>query len=105
MADIKLVTEEQLGDYITEEDISDVVRDSDISNVVRTGDLSSVATSGNYSDLNGTPSIPGNVSQLTNDSGFITGSFDGSDSGIEATTIQGAINELKALIDALSTED
>ena len=35
--------------------------------------LATVATSGSYSDLSGTPSIPTAVSQLTNDSGFITG--------------------------------
>ena len=35
--------------------------------------LAVVATSGNYSDLNGKPTIPSKVSQLTNDSGYITG--------------------------------
>lgn len=34
--------------------------------------LSAVATSGAYSDLSGKPTIPTAVSQLTNDSGFIT---------------------------------
>lgn len=36
--------------------------------------LAAVATSGSYSDLSGTPSIPTQVSQLTNDSGYITSS-------------------------------
>ena len=35
--------------------------------------LAVVATSGNYSDLNGKPTIPSKVSQLTNDIGYITG--------------------------------
>lgn len=34
--------------------------------------LSTVAKTGNYSDLNGIPTIPTKVSDLTNDSGFIT---------------------------------
>lgn len=34
--------------------------------------LATVATTGNYSDLNSTPTIPTNTSDLTNDSGFIT---------------------------------
>lgn len=34
--------------------------------------LATVATSGKYSDLSGRPSIPSKVSQLTNDSGYIT---------------------------------
>lgn len=36
--------------------------------------LSSVATTGDYEDLNNTPNIPSKVSDLTNDSGFITSS-------------------------------
>ncbi|MBQ3735019.1 MAG: hypothetical protein II859_13780 [Bacteroidales bacterium] len=36
--------------------------------------LATVATSGNYSDLTGTPTIPTQTSQLTNNSGFITAS-------------------------------
>ena len=36
--------------------------------------LAAVATSGSYSDLSGTPSIPTQVSQLANDSGYITSS-------------------------------
>ena len=36
--------------------------------------LATVATSGSYSDLSNKPTIPSKVSQLTNDSGFITSS-------------------------------
>ena len=39
---------------------------------VQPGDLSTVATTGLYSDLSGTPVIPSQTSDLTNDSGFIT---------------------------------
>jgi len=35
-------------------------------------DLATVATSGLYSDLSGKPSIPSSVSELTNDSGFLS---------------------------------
>ena len=37
--------------------------------------LATVATSGSYADLSNTPTIPSKTSQLTNDSGFITGSY------------------------------
>lgn len=37
--------------------------------------LAAVATSGAYSDLSGTPTIPTKVSDLTNDTGFITSSY------------------------------
>lgn len=41
---------------------------------VNTSTLASVATSGAYADLSGKPTIPTLVSQLTNDTGFITAS-------------------------------
>lgn len=41
---------------------------------VNTTDLATVATSGAYADLSGTPTIPSKVSDLQNDSGFITSS-------------------------------
>lgn len=39
-------------------------------------DLAAVATSGDYGDLDNTPDIPENTSDLTNDSGFITKEVD-----------------------------
>lgn len=54
-----------------------------------------------YDDLTNKPTIPTKTSDLTNDSGFITGSYDNSNSGLTATDIQSAIDELKALIDGL----
>ena len=46
--------------------------------------------------------FPTNVSELNNDAEYITNSYDNSTSGLTATTLQAAIDELKALIDALS---
>lgn len=43
------------------------------STAVQPGDLATVATSGNYIDLINKPTIPTKTSDLTNDSGFITG--------------------------------
>ena len=42
--------------------------------------LATVATSGSYSDLSNKPTIPSNVSQLNNDSGFLS-----TDTGIKVT--------------------
>ncbi len=44
------------------------------NNFTNTPILAAVATSGSYSDLSNTPTIPTAVSELTNDSGFITSS-------------------------------
>lgn len=49
----------------------------------RVSGLSTVATTGNYADLTGTPTVPTNVSDLVNDSGFVTQS--GARSAISAT--------------------
>lgn len=51
-----------------------------------------------------TDTVQTKLSQLTNDKGFIDGAYDNSTSGLTATTIKGAIDELKALIDALGKE-
>ena len=53
-------------------------------------------------DITDFPSIPTKTSDITNDSGFITNSYDNSISGLTATTLQSAIDELKALIDGIS---
>lgn len=72
--------------------------------------LSTVATSGSYNDLSDTPSIPTipeipevpkNLSELTNDTNFITSTYNNETSGLSSTTLQDAIDELKALIDSL----
>ena len=54
------------------------------SDLSGTPSLAAVATSGAYADLTGTPTIPSNVSDLTNDSGFIT-----SADGGNAATLDG----------------
>ena len=48
--------------------------DTLLSAKANTSDLSTVATSGSYTDLLNKPTIPTNVSDLTNDSGYITNS-------------------------------
>lgn len=49
--------------------------DSTISGKANSSSLAPVATSGSYNDLNNKPSIPTKTSQLTNDSGFATGTI------------------------------
>ena len=44
--------------------------------------------------------IPDSTNDLINDSGFITGAYNNTSSGLTATDIQAAIDELKALIDS-----
>ena len=68
--------------------------------------LHTIATSGSYNDLSDKPDIPAQLtklSELTNDCGFIDGAYDNSVSGLTATTIQAAIDELKVLIDGLAS--
>ena len=56
---------------------------NDIANI---GDnLATVATSGSYTDLSNTPSIPTKVSELSNDSGFVTSSQSSSSVNVERT--------------------
>lgn len=67
--------------------------------------LATVATSGSYNDLSNKPSIPTMptlLSQLTNDTNFIDEVYDNTASGLTATTIKGAIDELKALFDTIN---
>lgn len=49
------------------------------------------------------PTVPTKTSQLTNDSGFINGTYDNTTSGLTATNIKGALDELKALINRITT--
>lgn len=44
----------------------------DISGKANSADLATVATTGSYTDLNNKPTIPTNVSSLTNDAGYLT---------------------------------
>ena len=53
-------------------DLSDYASKQDINGKANTSDLADVATSGNYGDLNNKPNIPSNVSELNNDSGYLT---------------------------------
>lgn len=69
-------------------------------------DLHKVAISGDYNDLDSKPTIPvvpSKLSEFNNDSGFINGIYNNSTSGLTATTIQGAIDELKVLFDSLAS--
>ena len=59
--------------------LANVATSGAYSDLSGTPTLASVATSGAYGDLSGTPTIPTAVSDLNNDSGFITASYvDGS---------------------------
>lgn len=65
-------------------DLKDATARSDISNIqtdltnnyTKTSNLASVALSGSYNDLSNKPTIPTKVSELNNDSGFITNTVD-----------------------------
>lgn len=61
---------------------------SQISEKANSADLATVATTGAYSDLTGAPTIPTEVSQLTNDSGYQT-----------ATQVSQSINSAISSID------
>lgn len=50
-----------------------------------------------------TDTIYSSLSEFVNDKNFIDGEYDNSTSGLEATTIKGAIDELKSLIDGLES--
>ena len=52
---------------------TDLTNKPDLSIYAESANLASVATSGDYEDLTNKPSIPSKTSDLTNDSGFITG--------------------------------
>lgn len=90
-----------------------ITKDVDnLTNYTKTTDLSAVAKSGNYSDLAGAPTIPTKVSQLQNDSNFITNSsipasvennsvFFYDESGVPQAL---SLSELKAKLDALGAQ-
>lgn len=52
-----------------------------------------------------TDTVHTKLSQLTNDTNFIDEVYDNTASGLTATTIKGAIDELKSLIDGLTGLD
>ena len=71
----KYLTEQgTFAELPTQPDVSNfITKDVDnLTNYTKTTDLSEVAKSGNYSDLTGAPMVPTKVSQLQNDSNFLT---------------------------------
>lgn len=54
-------------------DYDDLTNKPDLSIYAQSADLAQVAITGSYNDLSNTPTIPTKTSDLTNDSGFITG--------------------------------
>lgn len=67
-----------------------------------TSQLKPVSTSGKYVDLEGLPTIPDKVSQLANDSGFIT-IADIPEGGVDLTAVEADIAELKSATKDLKT--
>ena len=61
-----------LAAVATSGDYDDLTDKPDLSVYAQSADLAAVATSGSYADLANKPTIPTAVSQLTNDSGFLT---------------------------------
>lgn len=61
-----------LSAVATSGDYDDLTNKPDLSVYAESADLATVAISGSYDDLADTPTIPTAVSQLTNDSGFLT---------------------------------
>lgn len=67
LADYELKSEAFSGSY------NDLTDKPDLSIYAESEDLATVATTGDYDDLLNKPTIPTKTSDLTNDSGFITG--------------------------------
>lgn len=66
------------SDYALKSEIPDTssfITESALTPYAESADLATVATTGLYSDLSGAPTIPTAVSQLSNDSGFVTSSI------------------------------
>lgn len=59
-----------------------------------------VPANAKFTDTN---TVYSNLSEFVNDKNFIDGAYDNTVSGLEATTIKGAIDELKSLIDGLES--
>jgi hypothetical protein len=65
-------TPPDLSSYATTASLSAVATSGAYADVTGTPTLAAVATSGAYADITGTPTIPTVVSDLTNDSGYLT---------------------------------
>ncbi|MDD6581625.1 MAG: hypothetical protein PUF10_02960 [Bacteroidales bacterium] len=82
----------ELSGEMDSEDLSlaDRVHTHTVDDITDFPQLSDVATSGDYNDLDNTPSIPTKVSELQNDSGFVTSSY-------HDATKQDVINDLNEI--------
>lgn len=82
----------ELSGELDSDDLSLADRDHThtVSDITDFPQLAEVATSGDYNDLENTPSIPTKISELQNDSGFVTASY-------HDTTKQDVINDLNTI--------
>lgn len=118
-----------LNDYVTSDDLSQALANKanltdipsldgyatkeELNHKVNVSDLSDVATTGSYEDLLNKPTIPTKVSELTNDTGFITEVPNlniyqaKADNTLDTTnkTVVGAINEINGKVESLQTNE
>lgn len=81
--------------FIKEENLSEVRQEIKLK--ANDSDLSIVAKTGKYEDLQGTPSIPSKISDLTNDSGFAKET--------EVDKLKKEIEDLKEIVNELLTPE
>ena len=106
-----LTSHQSLAAYAKTADLATVATSGAYADLTGKPTLTTVATSGSYTDLTNKPTIPTKVSQLTNDSGFLTTHQDLSayakTANLSAVATSGSYNDLsnKPTIPAAVTVD